>query len=289
MQATMVIAVFSVLSMLQPPLTWIFGYISGGAVALVTLQVGLVQALLSMAGAAVGSAVIAYLVLHAPTLALMFVLMIWLPVWILAAVLRYSSSLSLSLQLATLVGIAVVVVAFVVMQDPVAVWLEALQQLKPQLLSAYEIPEQDLDSMLELAARIMTGSASAFLVFGLIISLIIGRSWQALLFNPGGFKEEFCQMRFTRVVGFVTLALMVIAFYSDQPLALNIVVVLGLAFVIYGLAVTHGLITKRGAGSGWLALVYALLVIIPPQVMVLLSLLGFADIWIDFRSRFARA
>ncbi|MCK5092213.1 MAG: hypothetical protein KAR30_06760 [Gammaproteobacteria bacterium] len=288
MQSMMIIAVFAVLSMLQPPLTWPFGYLSGGAVALVTLHVGLVQGLLAMAGAAVGCAVIAYLVLQAPTLAVLFVLMIWLPVWILAAVLRYSRSLSLSLQLATLLGIAVVVIAFIIMQDPVAIWLEALQQLKPQLLSAYEIPEQDLDSMLELAARIMTGSASAFLVLGLMISLIIGRGWQALLFNSGGFKEEFCQMRFTRVVGFVTLALMGIAFYGNQPLALNIVIVLSLAYVVYGLAVTHGLVIKLGAGSGWLTIVYALLVIIPPQVMLLLSLLGLADIWVDFRTRFAR-
>lgn len=289
MQSMMIIAVFAVLSMLQPPLTWLFGYLSGGAVALVTLHVGLYQGLSAMAGAAVGCAVIAYLVLQAPTLALLFVLMIWLPVWILAAVLRYSRSLSLSLQLAALLGIAVVVIAFIVMQDPVAIWLEALQQLKPQLLSVYEIPEQDLDSMLELAARIMTGSASAFLVFGLMLSLIIGRGWQALLLNSGGFKEEFRQMRFTRVVGLVTLALVAIAFYSNQPLALNIVIVLSLAYVIYGLAVTHGLVSKLGAGSGWLVMVYALLVIIPPQVMLLLSLLGLADIWVDFRSRFARA
>ena len=95
-------------------------------------------------------------------------------------------------------------------------------------------------------------------------------------------------MRFTRVVGFVRLALIAIAFYSNQPLVLNIVIVLSLAYVVYGLAVTHGLVLKLGVGSGWLAMVYALLVIVPPQVMMLLSLLGLADIWVDFRSRFAR-
>lgn len=289
MQAMLVIAVFAILSMLQPPLTWLLGYISGGAVALVTLHAGMYQGLLATAGAAIGSAVIAYFVMHAPTLAVIFALMIWLPVWVLAAVLRYSRSLSMALQLAALVGIAVVIIAFLGMQDPVAVWLETLQQVKPQLMDAYKIPEQDLDRLLEVASRIMTGSASAFLVLGLISSLMIGRAWQALLFNPGGLKKEFCQMRFTRVVGLVTLLLLVIALLSNQPMVMNIIVVLGLAYGVYGLAVTHGLVARLKGGPGWLAAVYVMLVIVPAQIMVLLSLFGLADIWIDFRARFGKA
>lgn len=288
MQAMLVIAVFAILSMLQPPLSWFFGYISGGAVALVTLHVGLYQGLIATFGAAVGSAVIAYFVMQAPTLALLFALMIWLPVWILAAVLRYSRSLAMALQVAGLIGIAVVIIVFLAVPDPVVVWLEALQQVKPQLLKAYGIPEPDLDHLLELASRIMTGSTAAFLVLGLISSLIIGRAWQALLFNPGGFKDEFCQMRFTRMVGLSTLGLLAVSLSSNQPVIMNIIVVLGLTYVVVGLAVAHGLVAKLGGNPVWLVAVYVMLVILPAQVMVLLGLFGLTDIWVDFRARFGQ-
>jgi hypothetical protein len=285
MQAMLVIAVFAILSMLQPPLTWFFGYISGGAVALVTLHVGLSQGLIATFGAAIGSAVIAFFVMHAPTLALMFALMIWLPVWILAAVLRYTRSLATAVQVAGLIGMAVVIIAFLAVPDLPAVWLEALQQVKPQLLKAYGIPEPDLDHLLELASRVMTGSTAAFLVLGLIISLIIGRAWQASLFNPGGLKDEFYKMRFTRVVGLGTLALLAVSLSSSQPVMMNIIVVLGLAYVVVGLAVAHGLVAKLGGNPVWLVAVYVMLVILPAHVMMLLSLFGLADIWIDFRAR----
>lgn len=281
----LVIAVFAVLSMLQPPMTWFFGYISGGAVALVTLHVGLYQGLIAMFGAAIGSAVIAFFVMHAPTLALLFALMIWLPVWLLAAVLRYSRSLAMALQLAGLIGIAIVIIAFLVTQDPAAEWMEVLQQVRPQLLKAYGIPEPDLDKLLELASRVMTGSAAAFLVLGLICSLIIGRAWQALLFNPGGFKDEFCQIRVTKMVGLATLVLLAASLLSYQQVIINIIVVLGLAYAIVGLAVAHGLVAKLGRSPGWLVAIYVLLVMMPAHVLVLLSLFGLADIWVDFRAR----
>ena len=72
MQAMLVTAVLAMLSMLRPPLTGLLGYISGAAIALVTLHVGSKQGLQVAAGAMLGAMLMAYFVLGKPMLAIAF-------------------------------------------------------------------------------------------------------------------------------------------------------------------------------------------------------------------------
>ena len=74
-QAALVAASMAMLGLLLPPVAWL----SGAAVALVTLVNGYRNGLLVTAIAGIGTAVLAGLILSIPELAIYYVLLVWLP------------------------------------------------------------------------------------------------------------------------------------------------------------------------------------------------------------------
>lgn len=290
MQAILITTVFAMMSMLQPPLTWLLTYVSGGAIALVTLQVGIKQGLAVSAGAALGSGLMAMLMMGTPIVAMVFVLVLWLPVWMTALVLAYSRSLGLSVQLSTLIGMAVVVLFYLVSGDPASMWQGMLNDITQDIAQTGSLTQsqlEELNQLVQVLAPLMTGSFAGSLVIGLVISLFIGRGWQALLYRPGAFADEFSRLRFERLTGIVMLVLVGLALLGGYGAAINIAIVLGVAYMFYGLGVVHGLVKGRAGASRWLFVLYVLLAVLTPHVALILILLGWMDTWVGFRERFA--
>jgi len=110
--------------------------------------------------------------------------------------------------------------------------------------------------------------------------LMIGRYWQALLYNPGGFQQEFHHLRMDRRVMALLLALVIAGLLGVEPLAdwaLVFCVVPGLC----GLAVVHYVVAQRNLGAGWLVLTYLLAMLVTPLIVTV----GFIDSWFDLRRR----
>ena len=289
MQATLVAVVSALLSMLLPPMTWVLAYVSGATVALVTLHVGAKQGMQVTIGAVIAAAVIAFLALRAPLLSVGFTLTLWLPTWLAALVLRRTQSLALALQTAVGLGVAGVLVTFALTGNPAELWQPLLQELRPtfEQHAAFSDAEQ-LDRTLAVVAQLMTGFSAAYAVLGVILSLFLGRSWQALLSNPGGFRREFIGLRFDYVTGFIALAVLAVAGLGQVTLATNLLVLLVVLYLFAGLAVVHGVVARSGASVGWLVALYVLLVVALVQMVLVLALLGLADTWANFRTRFDR-
>jgi hypothetical protein len=112
--------------------------------------------------------------------------------------------------------------------------------------------------------------------------LLLGRWWQALLFNPGGFRPEFHQLRLGRPLALLALALFGAAVLSGWPVLSNLVLVLGTLYSVQGIAVAHALVFKLRLSPAWLLLLYLFLV---PLLSQLVMALGIADAWADFRTR----
>lgn len=289
MQAVLVTTVFAMFSMLMPPLSGLLVYVSGGCIALVTLQVGVRQGLMVTAGAAVGAAVMALVAQGTPQVALIFALVLWVPVWVSAAGLLYTRSLGSSLQLSALLGVMVVLLIFALMGDPAPMVLEVLGEIQRGIEQAGQLDSeqaQQIEQLFAAIAPLAAGLFAASLMVGLVLSLFIGRGWQALLYRPGAFGDEFNRMRFGKLAAIVTLVLVVLGLSGVSGVVPNLVIVLGTAYMFYGLAVMHGMLRERNNGSRWLFALYVLM-LIAPQVAILLVLLGLADTWVDFRGRFA--
>ncbi len=290
MQATLVAAVTALLSMLLAPLTWVLAYVSGATVALVTLHVGAKQGLQVTVGAIIAAAVIAFLALRAPLLSLGFTLTLWLPTWLAAVVLKRSQSLALSVQTAVALGFAGVLVVFALVGDPAALWRPLLDELRPAFEQHAAFSNaQELDQALALVSKLMTGFSAAYAVLGVVLSLFLGRSWQAMLSNPGGFRAEFNRLRFDNVSALIAIGVFALALFAQLAIALNLSIIAVVMYLFAGLAVVHGLVARNSASVGWLVALYVLLVIALPQLVMVLALIGLADTWVNFRERFSRA
>lgn len=117
---------------------------------------------------------------------------------------------------------------------------------------------------------------------------MLARSWQAGLYNPGGFRTEFHALKLSPAVAVVCAVTMVIG----PMLGLNamlLVWVAGTPLFLASLALTHGIVGRKKLSGQWLVLFYIALVLLGPSLMILLVVLAFVDSWLDIRKRITPA
>lgn len=283
-QAVMVASVAAVVSMLAPPISWVFAYVSGATIALVTLKIGARQGIQVTLGAALAAALLTWLTVRNPFLGVAFALLLWAPVWLIAMVLRGTASLALAIQTAVALGIVAVLAVFMVVGDPAAAWLGLLEQLRPTFEQAQVFQDSaQLDEALRLGARIMTGASVAYAVLGVILALLLGRAWHAKLDNPSGFGQEFRALRLDQVSGLVALGVTLAAVLTRQALLVNLVWVLVVGYLFHGLAVAHNLFGRTRAPGWWLSGMYVATMVFIPSSLLVLALAGLSDTWLNFR------
>jgi hypothetical protein len=282
MHAMAVVAGFSLLSIIIPPLS----YLSSAGVALVTLRQGWKSGIVLVVGASAIVGVLTFFISSriaiTPTLASVVVLT--LLIWILAGVLRYTRSLSMTVTVAGAIGLVVVLALHLALGDPQSWWEETLYRFMPELKNAPLSQQQEINEAIGSWSSFLTGFLAAALVVNSLVCLYIGRWWQAILYNPGGFRREFHDLRLGKQLAIGT---MIIGFLAFVPLggvsavAKDLLMVLLTLYVFQGLAVAHAIVGLKNLSKGWLVGVYVLVVL----VAQLVAITGFIDTWVDFRQR----
>jgi hypothetical protein len=280
-QAAGVALLSALLSPLFAPLT----LLSGAVAALVTLRKGEVDGLRVVAVATAGVAVAAQLFGQLPV-GLLFALLLWVPMLVLGFVLRSTRSLPLTVEVGVAFGALVVVFYALRFDDPARDWAPILESMLGPLLDAQQLDGDARQALIAAMGRWMTGALGAAFFLQTIGALLLGRWWQALLYNPGGFRAEFHALRLHRWLAILAVPLVVVLFIEGSPdllryLALPVVA----AFFLQGLALTHAQLAAFSAHAGWLVGVYALLILAPPYAVTALATAGYADAWMDFRRR----
>lgn len=262
---------------LLPLLFWL----SGAALALVTLRRGAAEGLLVTVGAGLLLGVLSSLLLGSPLAALQPLLLVWLPVLLLALVLRTTVSLPRTLESGALIGALGVAVFHAVHPDPAAFWARVLERVAELMGGDAGGPAWQQASA-ELAP-LLTGLWAVNMLALAVASLFLGRWWQALLYNPGGFRAEFHELRLEVWYAGLTLAVAAGALFTPPGLVRDLAMVLTSVFVLQALAVVHAIFARRGWHGGWLVGVYLLL----PLALRPVAALGIADVFLDLRRRFA--
>jgi hypothetical protein len=281
-QAALVAASMAMLGLLLPPVVWV----SGAVVALVTLVNGHRYGLLVTAIAAVATAVFALLMLSLPEVALYYALLVWLPLVIVSVVLRQTVSLVLSLQLVAGVSLLGIILLYLFFPDIGELWRAPLNTMAQDLIANSDgaIDQEQMQLVIDRVVRILPGFFASSFMIGTLLSLYLARWWQAVIYNPGGFGEEFRALRLGKTTASVALAiaLMTVFVYADTLNAMLLVV-----FALYlnqGIAVLHAVFKGKQLSAVWLYVVYLMMFFVPYSV-ILLALAGLADTWIDFRRR----
>jgi len=280
MSAIVVIAVTATLALLLMPL----GYLSGAAVALVNLHQGWRRTLPVVAGATLAVSLLTLLLFSTPWSGAAFLLTLWLPVWGLAELLRRRAALGWPLLFAALQGALVVVAIHLLLTDPVAWWQQLLLEMGEAVTaSSSDLPLSELAAEL---AQVMTALVGASFALTQVFCLLIGRWWQAMLYNPGGFRDEFHALQIGQLPTVVAALLFLVVTVSEgmaAQLAGELLLVVLMIYLFQGLAVAHALVASRSGNRLWLLLLYLLLLLALPQMAALLAVVGVADNWVRFR------
>jgi len=202
-----------------------------------------------------------------------FPLLLLFGVFVLAAVLRATESW----QNVLLAGIGVgAVFEFYLRVQP------AMLDLVFEQLELY-VRANNLEGVqLDEVREVMTTFLAAFYMALSIALLMLGRSMQAMLYNPGGFREEFHALRIGQTTTLVLVG-MILLVNIVEGLPEAWIFYLAVPFVFAGLALAHALVARKNASVFWLVAMYMLLVF--PTVMYLLILVAIVDSWYDFRAR----
>jgi hypothetical protein len=281
-QAALVAASMAMLGLLLPPVAWL----SGAAVALVTLVKGHRSGLLVTAIAGIGTAVFAGLILSIPELAIYYVLLVWLPVVMVAVVLRQTMSLVLCLQLIAGVSLFGIVVLYLFFPDFGEIWRSSLNMMADELIanSNGTLDTEQLQLIIDRIVRLLPGFFASSFMIGTMLSLYVARWWQAVIYNPGGFGKEFRAINLGKATAFIALAIALTASFISSDMFNAMLLVVFALYLNQGMAVLHALFAGRQLNAVWLFIIYLLMFFIP-HIVVLLALAGLADTWIDFRRR----
>ena len=280
-QAAIFVVVSTLISLMMPPLI-IF---NNAAIALITLRKGWQQGIIYTLLATVTLVIVSVFLKQDVGSGFLAGLASWLPIVIVASALALTQSWSKTLQLILLITAVGVLLFHFIQPDATAYWTSILEKVKTPLKQSYQISETQIDEIIKNVASWMTGIFAASFALMTIISLIIARNWQALLFNPGGFGEEFRQIRIGKQASIAFLAGIGITVLTDNQLVTELIMV-GLAiFMFQGLSLIHAIVKQREMSAAWLIAMYVLMFLLLIQMIVLLATFGVIDNFVDFRRK----
>ncbi|MCK4833598.1 MAG: hypothetical protein KAT12_02435 [Gammaproteobacteria bacterium] len=283
-QAALVAASMAILGLVVPPAIWV----SAAAIVLVTLVNGPKSGMVTMVLSLLGAGLFAFLIFSAPQVAMIFVLLAWLPAWLIATILRQTVSLAYSLQVLTVMSLLAVIMVYAVVPDIGELWREPLDSMVEQLAEQSEdFSLAELKQTENMVIKLLPGLFASSIMFGTMLSLLLGRWWQAVFYNPGGFSKEFQSLDLGKVSAMSALAIVLIAMFVDGVFAVAMTAVIFVLYSMQALALLHAAIRIRQINAAWLFVSYLIMFFVP-QVLLLLILAGFADPWLDIRQRISK-
>lgn len=274
--------VFSILPYFGVPV----GFIASIIVGFIALRKGWQDALFVMFWAS-GPAVALLLLGHSLVIvdALLFHIVC---IVILALLLRQYQSWSLVLESCVPIGMLILAVLHLIVGATPEFWVTNLSNLTDQMAQSQggAVNPEQVKNLVMNASIVANGIVAALVLFTNVINLLVARAWQALLFNPGGLMQEFCQIRIGWLVSVFTCVVLAAAFFKVQ-IAYEMLVVLAIPYFFAGLSLVHASVQQRKNKLPLLLFLYASLLLLSVYIAALLVVVGYFDSWYDIRRRHA--
>jgi hypothetical protein len=200
---------------------------------------------------------------------------------LLATFLRQTVSMSYTMVLTAGIGLLLHAFLLTVYPEQVQLIQEQIKEVLDQLADAS--PEQQV--LQAPLAPFIVGMLSSSYSLLLIICLLLARSWQAEVYNPGGFKEEFQQLMMPKAYSAIVI-LMLVADTTLPPAVAASVSILTLPMFIAGCALVHHQVNTQKLGGNWLFVFYLCVFLSGPVFYTLLIFIAALDGFFDIGKRF---
>ena len=268
----------------------LLGLFSNAAIALVALRKGWQEGLLLALIGSIAVAIFTYIEQHNFTFGFLLACIQWMPIILFAWILSQTISWETTLQALLGLSVVAVVVLHIIIPDPSVFWLELLSstmnsaEVSAENKESLKVLEQGFAEVTPLLAGIVVALSSLMIA----VALLMARNWQAQLYNPGGFGEEFRELRIGKPAALISLLLVVIAFVTKTHIVLELLICSVAIFLFQGIALIHALVKLRNMHQLWLVAMYLLLVLLNTQMAIMLAAVGIIDSFADFRQRFIK-
>lgn len=193
----------------------------------------------------------------------------------LAYTLRRTGRWDITLVSAVLIGVA----AELVLRTRPEFMASILDQLDGMMMQNAGTAEPFAREDMQVLLYSLFGVVHMFLA---ICLTMLARWWQGLLYNPGGFQQEFHGLRLPPRMSMALAGLFLAASFGVPVLA-GWVLYFVMPLFFAGLALVHGLVGLKKLSGLWLGAFYLLL--LSPVVAQLLTVAALFDSWYDFRQR----
>lgn len=207
----------------------------------------------------------------------MTVIMVILGCALMAAVLRLTVSLPHALTVSLVPGILTVLL----LPSLSPTWFEMLQQGADEYLVLLVAKNPQADLFEPWLLPMLLGGIAALIQLFAIGALLMARSWQSKLYNPGGYSEEFQSLRMP--YWYVLLAGVFFVIGASDPDWVGVVPVLMVPLFIMGISLIHYGVKQRQISSQWLMFFYISFLFFLPYMYALLILVALMDVVFNFR------
>lgn len=209
------------------------------------------------------------------------ILLVMVGTLVLAQVLRSTVSWVWVLFSSVVLGMVFIAILNTVSRELIESVAGAIRPMLPQLMK--DLPAEQIVAAQESLIPALTGMAACYLQAASLLCLVLARYWQAALFNPGGFGQEFRAVRLPPALAIALLIGMLVAPALGADAApLASICMVPLLFAGAGLG--HGLIALKRLSGAWVFALYLAVLLFGN----LICLLAVIDSLFDFRGRVAR-
>lgn len=143
--------------------------------------------------------------------------------------------------------------------------------------------QQVQDVMNSWTAVSIGGLIAVWVALTSVVGILIARWWQALLYNPGGFREEFHRLRMSPQLAVASAATAILCASSTAEFQFWGAVA-GLPLLIAGLGLAHWLIARFKLGAPVVVMLYIAIPLIAFSALILM-VLALLDALLDIRNR----
>lgn len=209
-----------------------------------------------------------------------------LVVYLSAIILRRTESWLLVIQASVLFAAIVIIILHIFNPHIDQMWITRLTKIIQQINANSDTPltTQDSISTVKWLADYATGIQAAILLLANLFNLAIARWMQAMMFHPGGLKEELYNIRIDNATILTGVLVVVLAFLGIATFK-DLSPVILVPFLLSGFSLIHYFANNFRWNWFWLSCFYISVMIFP---YILGGLIGVSigDVWVNFRERF---
>lgn len=281
LQAIGFVLLMAALSIVLPPVM----LFSMAAIGLVSLRLGWQHGVIVGMVGVLGFALAGLLMSSPFNTSLIVSAIQLLPLIFFSHILTRTVSWSKVMQLMIGISASGIVVFYMLVPDVKMFWDGIMTTLLQPAVDAKQMKADDLKQLVDTTAAWLAGGIGASLVIVWLLGMFMARHWQAMLYKPGGFGEEFRALRVGKVPAMLLLATIALFAMTNNELAGNLLIPAMMVFFFHALGLMHGLVRQMNMHVGWLVGMYVFIVLTFQLAIIILISFALIDSFADFRNK----